>query len=103
MANDGPPVQFEILHLVVKLIISFLPARLLHLHKLAMLTQSTGSLDSYRLIVSYTHYIFSDETVFFVAARPALLLPVLADEIVIKVTFLCIVFLRYLSREVLNF
>ena len=38
VANNGPSVQFEILHLVIKLIVSFFLARLLLFHKLAVLT-----------------------------------------------------------------
>ena len=101
-AYNGPSMQFEILHLVIKLVIGFLLAFLLLFHKVSVFTKSTGSLNTYRFIVSYSHYIFSNETVFFIASRPALLFPILADEIVIKVTFLCIVFLCYLAREVLN-
>ena len=102
MANDGPSVQFEILHLVIKLVISFLLARLLYLHELAMLAQPTGSLDSYGFIVSYTHHILSNETVFFSASPIALFLPVLADEIVLKVSLICVVFFGLLAGEVLN-
>ena len=95
-------MQFEILHLVIKLVIGSLLARLLYLHELAMLAQPTGSLDSYGFVVSYTHHIISNETVFFSASPIALLLPVLADEITLKVSLICVVFLGLLAGEVLN-